>query len=173
MRLATVIGGRSAMALVDRLVPLPGNGFANWPSEVRQKLLEEARANKRWDFIVDGLWSQYDKDKPADISIIRRDASAAGSNAQSSRANELARQAMETIFANQWNSLFEPLLEALIQMGDVGRADAIMNDLHERAKKGQWSESQTQKAVSLAGKCGRQDVAQRWASAYLTETAIQ
>jgi hypothetical protein len=89
------------------------------------------------------------------------------SDAPSAMAMDISRQINEMMWTQQWDTLFEPLLEALLFMND-GRADTIMNALHERQKKGQWSESQMAKAVGLANRCGRPEIARQW-SAYLSE----
>jgi len=165
IRMADVIGDRSIQAVVDKLTQRPGFIFSFWPSAVRSKLIEEARANNRWNYLADSLWGEYEN-KSRTNSTPRISVSV---NTSNSSQSDLSRQIMDSMFSEEWNTLFEPLLEALIHMNDLGRADSIMNALQERQKQGMWSETQMRKAIALADRCNRSDVARRW-STYVTES---
>jgi hypothetical protein len=164
IRMADTIGGRSIQTVVGRLAQQPDSTFSSWPVEVRERLLEEARATNKWDFITDSLWAEYESTIRTSMAV---SAMSLDQNPNSS-AMDISKMVNEMMWDQQWGSLYEPLLEALIKMND-GRADAIMNALHDRQQKGQWSESQMFKGIGLANLCGRPDIAQRWSAAYLTE----
>lgn len=163
MRMADVIGNRSVQAVIDRLTQQPGGSFSSWPGVVRKKLIDEARANNRWDYIADHLWSEYEKDSRLQQNIGFN----INSNVPINQIN-VASRIFDSMWTEQWDTFFEPLLEALIRINDLGRADAILNALRERQQQGRWSETQMLKAVALAKRCDRPDIAQSW-SAYLTE----
>jgi hypothetical protein len=151
-RMADVVGDASILAMVDRLVQGPGGGFSAWPAAVRRRLMDEAREKSRWDYIADYLWGAY-QDAVTGPKIMF---------GLGGVDNENVRRVVDDMQTREWETLFEPLLEALLRMGGVGRADAVMNTLREWREKGQWSGAQMQKAVALANRCGRQDVARRW-----------
>ena len=69
---------------------------------------------------------------------------------------------MDDIHTREWGTVFEPLLEALKQMNDLGRADAIVNTLRELQQQGHLGEALLQRAIALANGCGRLDFARRW-----------
>jgi hypothetical protein len=79
------------------------------------------------------------------------------------RARQMIDEAKSRGWDNEWNSLFEPLLEALIRMNDLGRAGTIMDELQKRHQAGDWSQNHMQKAIDLASRCERPDIASRWA----------
>jgi hypothetical protein len=162
IRMADVIGNKSAQSVVDRLAQQPGSVFSSWPEEVRKRLIDEARANNRWNHVADYLWSSYEGTLRQNTSINMR------STLPNFNQNETLRRMFDSMWTEQWDNLFEPLLEALIRMNDLGRADTILNTLRERQQQGLWSETQMLKAIALANRCDRPDVAQLW-SAYLTE----
>jgi hypothetical protein len=163
IRMAEALGGRSILSVASRLVQMPGITFSSWPSDVRSRLTDEARATSKWDFIADSLWAEYETAIGTSTNI----SASAVSADSASVVLDLSRQFNEMMWGQQWDSLFEPLLEALLYMND-GRSDTIMNVLHERQKKGQWGEAHMSKAVGLANRCGRPEIARQW-SAYLTE----
>jgi len=169
IRMADVIGDRSTQAVVDKLTQRPGVGFSSWPREVRSKLIEEARANNRWNYLADSLWGEYEnrlRTSPSGVSVSFNTSSFSTTN---SNQSDLSRQIFDSMFSEEWNTLFEPLLEALICMNDLGRADSIMSALQERQKQGMWSETQMRKAIALANRCNKPDIARRW-SIYVTES---
>jgi hypothetical protein len=151
-RMADTVGDMSALAVVDRLVQGPGGGFSVWPATVRRRLMDEARGKSRWDYMADHLWGAYQDaaDKPKIVFALSDD------------YNESVRRVVDDMQTREWETLFDPLLEALLRMGDVGRADAVMNTMREWQEKGQWGEAMMRKAVALANRCGRQDIAKRW-----------
>jgi len=163
MRMADAVGGQSIMAVFGRLAQPPGGGFESWPAAVRRRLLDEARDKNMWDYIASYLWGYYE-----DVMDNPRIHLSIDSNAPNSSYNEEIRRIMDEMQTREWDTLFEPLLEALLRMGDTGRADAVMNTLRERQAHGQWSETQMHKAIALANRCERQDVAKRW-SIFLPE----
>ena len=167
IRMADVIGGRSILAVADRIKQRPGVDFSSWPDVVKSKMIEEARANNRWSNIADYLWADYENAQP----VMFGGAVASGSTNPNFNADDFRSRFMDSIWSEQWETLFEPLLEALINMNDLGRADSIMNALQERQRQGQWSETQMQKAIGLANRCNKPDIARRW-SAYVRNNNI-
>jgi hypothetical protein len=182
-QMADVLGDRSIVALLGRLPQLPSHAdlpFESvWPESIRGRLAKEARANGRWDVLADFLWEDFQK--TMDLSTINHGyASAAGSGGESGPARFAAagidaaqqRRMMDSMNNNrwdeEWNSMFEPLLESLIRMNDLGRAGTIMDELQKRQQAGNWSQSQMQKAVALASRCERPDIANQW-SVYVAE----
>ena len=155
-RMADAVGGQSILAVVDRLALPPGGGFASWPVAVRNRLIDEARTKNRWDYIANQLWGGYEYASGRAFII-----GEAASGETSSHAEDMKR-IMDDTLTREWDTLFGPLLEALLRMGDTGRADTVMNILWERQGRGQWSDAQIRKAIDLANRCGRSDVAGRW-----------
>jgi hypothetical protein len=162
IRMAEVAGGQSAQAVAGRLSRLPESGFSSWPNAVRNKLIEEARAEKKWDYVAECLWGEY-KEEEATPRITFAFAS-------NTPVPDRMKQMRDEMQGRQWDTLFDPLLEALIQMGDIGRADEVMNTLREWHENGHWSETQLRKAIALANRCNRSDIARRW-SALLPQLA--
>ena len=160
IRMADVVGGKSIISVVDRLVLQPGADMTSLPRFVRNKLLEEARATGNWPYVVENLWSRYEAEKanPLLATTIR----IGGQVGDDARVRDIMGQIMENNWTQKWDSLYEPLLEALLYMNDVGRADSIMSAMREWLSKGQWSVNQMQKAIGLANRCNKPDVAKRW-----------
>jgi hypothetical protein len=169
MRMADAVGGQSAQAVADRLARQPGGDFSSWPPTVRRRLIDEARTNNNWNYVTDYLWDEYQyRDSSGGPQI----QFASNSSSPNPDRNDVLRQVMDGMQTREWDTLFEPLLEALLRMGDTGRADAVMDTLRERQGRGQWSEAQMHKAIALANRCGRQDVAKRW-SLFLQEKSAK
>jgi hypothetical protein len=166
IRMADVIGNKNVQEVVDRLTQRPGSGFSSWPNAVRKRLIDEARQNSRWNYAADYLWSEYENELIIKGNIkVNMDSNATKFN---QNQNEVLRRTLDSLWAEQWDNLFEPLLEALIRMNDLGRADAVLNVLRKGQQQGQLSETQMLKAVALANRCDRPDIARSW-SAYLKE----
>ena len=161
-RMADVIGGRNIMAVTDRLTPRPGAVFSSWPLAVQSRLIEDARANNRWNYLADSLWGEYEKRLRMGTGISRVTFQI------DVNEGDAMSQVRDLRFSQAWDTFIEPLLEALIHMNDLGRADSIMNTLQEQQKQGQWHETQMPKAIALANRCNRPDIARRW-SVYVTE----
>ena len=166
IRMADAIGGRSIMAVADRALR-PYAGFSSWPRIMISSLIEDARANSGWGFLADSLWPEYEK-------RLRTGSVASSATVNYNNGSNYfddgddVRRYKDSSFSQQWDSFFEPLLEALINMNDLGKADSIMNALQEEQKQGRWSETQMRKAIALANRCNRPDIARRW-SVYVTE----
>ncbi len=58
-----------------------------------------------------------------------------------------------------WQSFVEPLLEACLRAGDTGKAEQVVSRLLELG----WA-SLPSKASPLAQRCGKPDLAARWAA---------
>ena len=165
IRMAETIGDRSIIALTDRLAQLPGRDFSSWPPEARQKMLAEAREKNRWAFISDSLWrSDYEALDPAYYPS-EMPYFAAKSDDPRFDAGAYTRGLQDAVYSEWWNATYEPLLEALIRLNDIGKADFLLNHIAHP----QWGgASSIGKAIALANKCGRPDLAGRW-SIYLPE----
>jgi len=157
VRMADVIGGKSIISVADRLALRPGADMTSLPRFVREKLLEEARATGNWPYIAENLWSQYEAARANTMPAITVDVESIDD-----RRRAIIDQMMEGDWSQRWDSLYEPLLEALLYMNDVGRADSILGTMREWLSKGQWSVNQMQKAIGLANRCNKPDVAKRW-----------
>jgi hypothetical protein len=141
-------------------------------------LAKEARANGSWKVLADFLWEDFQK--TMDLSAINhgyRTASGRGDGGAAYAATLTTdaareRQIMDDLnnrgWEREWDSLFEPLLESLIRMNDLGRAGIIMDELQKQQQAGKWGQSQMQKAIDLAGRCERPDIASRW-SVYIAK----
>ncbi|MDR2561227.1 MAG: hypothetical protein LBC63_05610, partial [Holophagales bacterium] len=157
IRMADVVGGKSIISVADRLVLQPGADMTSLPKFVREKVLEEARDTGNWPYIAENLWSQYEAEKANPIPTPTVDV-----QSSDDRMRDIIAQIVERDWTQRWDSLYEPLLEALLYMNDIGRADSIMNTMREWLTKGQWSVNQMQKAIGLANRCNKPDVAKRW-----------
>jgi len=158
VRMADVIGGKSIISVADRLVLQPGKDMTSLPRFVRDKLLVEARATNNWPYIAENLWGQYEAEKANPIP----NPTISGMASDDARLRDIIGQFMENTWTQRWDSLYEPLLEALLHTNDVGRADSIMNTMREWLTNGQWSVNQMQKAIGLANRCNKPEVAKRW-----------
>ena len=158
IRMADVVGGKSIISVADRLVLQPGADMTSLPRFVRNKLLEEAKATGNWPYIAENLWSQHEAEK-ANPPITRPTISGIGND---ELVRDMIGRMMENSWTQKWDSLYEPLLEALLYMNDTGRADSIVNTMQEWLTKGQWGVNQMQKAIGLANRCNKPDVAKRW-----------
>jgi hypothetical protein len=182
-QMADVLGDRSIAALLGRLPQLPSQAGllfeSGWPGSIRGRLAKEARANGSWKALADFYWEYFQK--TMDLSTINHGyAATAGSEGDrgaayaatltddAARMRQMMNSMNNTIWDNEWNSMFEPLLESLIRMNDLGRAGTIMDELQKRQRAGNWGQSQMQKAVALASRCERPDIASQW-SVYVAE----
>ena len=162
VRMADTIGGRSILTVAERLAQLPGSTFVSWPEDVREKLITDARTSGKWGFLVDSLWSQYERltgsatGQPTFFSLPTTTTLTSGSGSNQTDMDAAVNRALAGMYSQEWDSTIEPLLEALIQMNDEGRADAVVNKMKGRG------DSYIQRAMGLANKCNRPDLAQRW-----------
>jgi hypothetical protein len=157
IRMADVVGGQSIFGVIDRLAMQPGADFMTLPRIVRKSLIAEARATNNWAYVAENLWGQFEAQRATPPS--------ASFQVNSSNADSKAfvlNQLMERQWTQSWDALYEPLLESLFRMNDIGRAESMVNAMMEWLSNGQWSVTQLQKAVDLANLCDKPEIAKRW-----------
>ena len=130
-------GGRPLAPLLDSLEPLPGTAPEDWPpAAVLEAFVRDAKKRGDWRAIREAMeprWEEWRRDA-------RRAAMGSGPG--------------ERI----WNRVLQPLLEALIRLGDAGTADQVVAQAIDSLK---W-EGVAALARDLAQRLNRSDLAVRW-----------
>ena len=134
---ADVSGGRPLAPLLDSLEPLPGTAPEDWPpAAVLEAFVRDAKKRGDWRAIREAMeprWEEWRRDA-------RRAAMGSGPG--------------ERI----WNRVLQPLLEALIRLGDAGTADQVVAQAIDSLR---W-EGVAALARDLAQRLNRSDLAVRW-----------
>ena len=134
---ADVSGGRPLAPLLDSLEPLPGTAPEDWPpAAVLEAFVRDAKKRGDWRAIREAMeprWEEWRRDA-------RRAAMGSGTG--------------ERI----WNRVLQPLLEALIRLGDAGTADQVVAQAIDSLR---W-EGVAALARDLAQRLNRSDLAVRW-----------
>ena len=132
-------GGRPLGTLLDTLAPLPGTAPEDWPPEsVLGAFVRDARQRLDWRAIREALEPRWD--------AWRRDPRRVAMGGGPQGADRL------------WSRVLSPLLEALLQAGDGGTADQLVNQAQDLLR---WEGLGT-RARDLAQRLGRPDLAARW-----------
>lgn len=148
--LTRTYGGKPIRPLLDSLVPLPTNSAMAWPPfAVRDAYVKDARQRKDWLGIRDFLLPQ--------IEISRLWEAAQGQKMEYvMRKDGKVQENTET--GDYWRGTLEPLVEALLWLGDAGQADDLVRD---RYGKHPWSGLPT-RASALALRCNQPGLAAQW-----------
>lgn len=148
--LTRTFGGKPIRPLLDNLVPLPTNSAMNWPPySVRDAYVKDARKRKDWAGIKDLLLPQIEINRLWEATqdqktewVVRKDGK--------------IQENTET--GDYWRGTLEPLVEALLWLGDAGQADDLVR---ERFSKHPWSGLPT-RAAALALRCNQSNLAAQW-----------
>jgi hypothetical protein len=148
--LTRTFGGKPIRPLLDSLVPVPTHSTGNWPPySVRDAYVQDARKRKDWTGIRDLLLPQ--------IEISRLwEAAQEQKTDWVMRKDGKVQEAVET--GDYWRDVLEPLVEALIWLGDASQADGLVRD---RFSKHPWS-GLTTRAARLALRCNQPNLAAQW-----------
>ncbi len=134
---ADLSGGRALAPLLDSLEPLPGTAPEDWPpAAVLEAFVRDAKKRGDWRSIREAMeprWEEW-----------RRDA----------RRSAMGPGPGERI----WSRVLQPLVEALLFLGDAGTADQVVLQALESLR---WDGVAGQ-ARDLAHRLNRQDLAVRW-----------
>ena len=134
---ADISGGRALAPLLASLEPLPGTAPEDWPpAAVLEAFVRDAKKRGDWRAIREAMeprWEEWRRDG-------RRAAMGQGPG--------------ERI----WSRILQPLVEALISLGDAGAADQVVLQAMETLR---W-EGVAAQARDLAQRLNRSDLALRW-----------
>lgn len=148
--LTRTFGGKPIRPLLDGLVPLPTNSTGAWPPfSVRDAYVKDARIRKDWTGIRDLLLPQ--------IEISRLwEAAQEQKTDWVMRKDGKIQETVET--GDHWRDVLEPLVEALIWLGDASQADGLVR---ERFSKHPWS-GLPARAAGVALRCNQPNLAAQW-----------
>ncbi|MDP1830927.1 MAG: hypothetical protein Q8K67_02625 [Geothrix sp.] len=134
---ADLAGGRPLSPLLDSLEPLPGTAPEDWPpAAVLEAFVRDAKKRGDWRAIREAMeprWEEW-----------RRD----------TRRSAMGQGPGERI----WSRVLQPLIEALLALGDAGSADQVVLQAMEALR---WDGLAGQ-ARDLALRLNRPDLAVRW-----------
>lgn len=134
---ADLSGGRSLAPLLDSLEPLPGTAPEDWPpAAVLEAFVRDAKKRHDWRAIREAMeprWEEWRLD---------------------TRRSAMGQGPGERI----WSRVLQPLIEALLALGDAGTADQIVLQAIDVLR---WDGVASQ-ARDLALRLNRQDLAIRW-----------
>ncbi len=147
LRLSGLAGGRPLRPLLESLVPTPGTPRESFPPhQVVDRYVQRARAAARWDLVKDLLQPRWEAQQGWIAEI---------------RGVDGNGKPLEDGLGMHWDSLFSPLLEAHLHLGETQAADQLVQDINA------WqpgSVSLPRRAAALAVACGFQDLAARWSA---------
>lgn len=149
LQASEVLGGLPLRRLLDDLTPNPLSSPERWPPHsVRQEYVKDCRRRKDWAAIRDILLPQWESELLW-------------------KSREKTRYAMvqdgkevpSPWSASEWRESREPLVEALLRLGETLKADEIVRALVADSLSGDLAS----RASALATKCGHPALAVNWA----------
>jgi hypothetical protein len=149
LQASEVLGGLPLRRLLDDLTPGPLSSPDQWPPySVRQEYVKDCRRRKDWAAIKDILLPQWDsellwKSREKTKYVMLQD----------------GKEVQSPWTASQWREQREPLVEALLRLGETLKADEIVRALAADSLTGDLPA----KASALAARCGHPALAANWA----------
>jgi len=148
--LTRTFGGKPIRPLLDNLVPLPTDSPMAWPPyPVRNAYVKDARKRKDWTGIKDLLLPQIEVNRLWEAALEQKTEYVV-------RKDGKIQENTET--GDYWRGTLEPLVEALLWLGDVGQADDLVRDRFGRHP---WS-GLPARAAGLALRCNQPNLAAQW-----------
>ena len=148
--LTRTFGGKPIRPLLDSLMPVPTNHLLAWPPDsVRDAYVKDARKRKDWTGIKDLLLPQIEINRLSEAAQDQKTENVLRKDGQIQENTETG---------DYWRSTLEPLVEALLWLGDSGQADDLVRD---RFGKHPWSGLPT-RAAGLALRCNQPNLAAQW-----------
>ncbi len=149
LQASEVMGGLPLRALLDNLTPGPLTTPENWPPySVRKEYVKDCRRRKDWPAIKDVLLPQWESERLWKSRDTTRYAMV-----------QDGKEIPNPFDASGWRDNREPLVEALLRMGETVQADEIVRILVTESLGGDVAS----KASALAQKCGHPALAANWA----------
>jgi hypothetical protein len=147
--LTRTYGGKPIRPLLDALQPLPTLSRGSWPPyAVRDAYVKDARKRKDWSGIRDLLLPQIERSRLWEASSTRVSSVL--------KVNGKLQEEPET--GDYWRTTLEPLVEALLWLGDPGQADELVR---EQFGKHPWA-GLPRRAAALALRCHQPNLASQW-----------
>jgi len=148
--LTRTFGGKPIRPLLDSLVPMPTNYAWAWPPQtVRDAYVKDARKRRDWTGIRDLLLPEIELARLQEAAVDQK-------SEWVLRRDGKVLEDPET--GDHWRGTLEPLVEALLHLGDMGLADDLVR---ERYAKHPWS-GLPGRASALAQRSGQPGLAARW-----------
>jgi hypothetical protein len=144
-----VLGGRPLRPLLDSLTPLPTTTKEEWPPHtVRIAWVQEARDRRNWAEIRDLLLPRWENSQ---LQQALR-----GNAAYVLKINGREQERSES--GSEWRETLEPLVEALLHLGETGRADEIVRGYFTQHP---W-EALPKHAQQVALRCAQPGLSAQW-----------
>ncbi len=148
--LTATFGGKPIRPLLDSLVPSPTLPPSAWPpGAVREAYVKDARKRKDWQGLKDLLLPEVERAQWAEAAW----------GPTSFRVEINGKMQEDTETGDTWRGTLEPLVEALLHLGETGLADSLVRDAWTRHP---WS-GLPGRAAALATRCGQPNLADQWA----------
>ena len=112
--------------------------------------MKDARKRRDWQGLKDLLLPQVERAQLAE----------AASGPMSFRVEINGKLQEDTETGDTWRGTLEPLVEALLHLGEMGLADGLVRDAWTRHP---WS-GLPGRAAALATRCGQPNIAAQWAT---------
>lgn len=150
LAMSDALGGRPLMPLVESLSPSPLQDPDGWPPEaVKSRYLKDAKARQDWQAIRDLLLPEWERQRVWESQI--------KGSYQYVEDGKVKANPWE---ASTWRERTEPLVEALLRLGESTLADKVVRSA---LAKNPW-DGLTAKASALALRCNQPALAAAWAA---------
>lgn len=147
--ISEVLGGRPLQPLLDSLTPLPTTTPLQWPPwAVRDEYVKDCKKRKDWQAIKDLLLPAWENEQNWETVN--------GNITFLTKVDGKIQEDTET--GDGWRSNMGPLTEALLNLGESNKADAIVRAYFAKHP---WA-GLPKRAHDLALRCGQPGLAVQW-----------
>ncbi len=150
LQASEVLGGLPLRRVLDDLTPEPLNAPDQWPPfAVRNEYLRDCRKRKDWAAVKDLLLPQWENERLWK-----------GRETVRYVALKDGKELPDSWDSSKWRDTTEPLVEALLRLGDTAKADEIVRIVISES----LVRDLASKASALAATCGQPALALNWAA---------